>query len=212
MMITISGRHALRRAALLLWSLVFTQAAHAWQQEYIAADPQSNTSERYTWDSDRTPSYDEILAERVAQTQRDEAAMAAMPAGLNLTWPLPVVARPVAGWRREADGLPLQENGASANNAYWHASVGSLGWRLDSRLGAVRPWAQVSYNQQHGDPLWSMQPLLPGSQYGSWMDVSVGADMPINKHLAAWASFSQAEGRLSDNDAQMYNLGLSATF
>lgn len=73
MMITISERHALRRAAVLLWSLVFSQAAHAWQQEYIAVDPQSNTSERYTWDSDRTPSYDEILAERVAQTQRDEA-------------------------------------------------------------------------------------------------------------------------------------------
>ncbi|ELQ6150311.1 lipase [Cronobacter turicensis] len=212
MMITISGRHALRRAAVLLWSLVFTQAGHAWQQEYIAVDPQSNTSERYTWDSDRTPSYDEILAERVAQTQRDEAAMSVMPAGLSLSWPLPVVARPVAGWRREASGLPLQENGVSTDDAYWHASVGSLGWRLDSRLGAVRPWAQVSYNQQHSDPLWNMQPLLPGSQYGSWMDVSFGADMPINKHLAAWASFSQAEGRLSENDAQMYNLGVSATF
>lgn len=100
----------------------------------------------------------------------------------------------------------------SGDDAYWHASVGSLGWRLDSRIGAFRPWAQVSYNQQHGDPLWNMQPLLPTSQYGSWMDVSFGADMPINKHVAAWASFSQAEGRLSENDAQMYNLGLSATF
>nr|WP_239825759.1 hypothetical protein [Cronobacter sakazakii] len=95
MMITISERHALRRAAVLLWSLVFSQAAHAWQQEYIAVDPQSNTSERYTWDSDRTPSYDEILAERVAQTQRDEAAMAAMPE--------PVVA--AAGGRSPGGGL-----------------------------------------------------------------------------------------------------------
>lgn len=98
MMITISERHALRRAAVLLWSLVFSQAAHAWQQEYIAVDPQSNTSERYTWDSDRTPSYDEILAERVAQTQRDEAAMAAMPGR-----PEPVVA--AAGRRSPGGGL-----------------------------------------------------------------------------------------------------------
>ncbi|STJ77901.1 lipase [Escherichia coli] len=30
----------------------------------------------------------------------------------------------------------------------WHASVSTLGWRVDSRLGDLRPWAQISYNQQ----------------------------------------------------------------
>ena len=195
MMITISGRHALRRAAVLLWSLVFTQAAHAWQQEYIAVDPQSNTSERYTWDSDRTPRYEEILAERVAKTQRDEAQVT--PMGLNLSLPLPVTVRPVAGWRREASGLPVQENGQSADDAYWHPSVGSLGWRLDSRFGAVRPWAQVSYNQQYGENQWKAQSGLnrmPGTnQEGNWVDVTLGADMLLNPHLAAYASFSQAD-------------------
>ncbi len=106
MMITISGRHALRRTAVLLWSLVFTQAAHAWQQEYIAVDPQSNTSERYTWDSDRTPRYEEILAERVAKTQHDEAQVT--PMGLNLSLSLPVTVRPVAAGGARPAGFPFR--------------------------------------------------------------------------------------------------------
>ncbi|MCD1483845.1 autotransporter outer membrane beta-barrel domain-containing protein, partial [Klebsiella pneumoniae] len=39
--------------------------ANAWQQEYIAIDTKSNTSERYTWDSDHQPRYEDILAERM---------------------------------------------------------------------------------------------------------------------------------------------------
>jgi uncharacterized protein YhjY with autotransporter beta-barrel domain len=39
--------------------------ANAWQQEYIAIDTKSNTAERYTWDSDHQPRYEDILAERM---------------------------------------------------------------------------------------------------------------------------------------------------
>ena len=39
--------------------------ANAWQQEYIAIDTKSNTAERYTWDSDHQPRYEDILAERI---------------------------------------------------------------------------------------------------------------------------------------------------
>lgn len=34
--------------------------ANAWQQEYIAIDTKSNTAERYTWDSDHQPRYEDI--------------------------------------------------------------------------------------------------------------------------------------------------------
>ncbi len=32
----------------------------------------------------------------------------------------------------------------------WHASVSTLGWRVNSQFGDVRPQAQISYNQQFG--------------------------------------------------------------
>ena len=41
--------------------------ANAWQQEYIAIDTKSNTSERYTWDSDHQPRYNDILKNAFAQ-------------------------------------------------------------------------------------------------------------------------------------------------
>lgn len=43
--------------------------ANAWQQEYIAIDTKSNTSERYTWDSDHQPRYEDILAERMKSSE-----------------------------------------------------------------------------------------------------------------------------------------------
>ena len=43
--------------------------ANAWQQEYIAIDTKSNTPERYTWDSDHPPRYNDILEERIRSAQ-----------------------------------------------------------------------------------------------------------------------------------------------
>ena len=43
--------------------------ANAWQQEYIAIDTKSNTAERYTWDSDHQPRYEDILAEAITATR-----------------------------------------------------------------------------------------------------------------------------------------------
>ncbi|MDI5303678.1 hypothetical protein MJN76_28175, partial [Salmonella enterica subsp. enterica serovar Anatum] len=41
----------------------------AWQQEYIAEAAPGHTTERYTWDSDHQPNYNDILAERIQSTQ-----------------------------------------------------------------------------------------------------------------------------------------------
>ena len=70
--------------------------ANAWQQEYIAIDTKSNTSERYTWDSDHQPRYEDILAERMKSSET--------PGGLALNQELS------AGKRRNlrAGGQPAQ--------------------------------------------------------------------------------------------------------
>lgn len=70
-------------------------------------------------------------------------------------------------------------------------------WRVDSHIGDFRPWAQISYNQQFGENVWKSQSglsrLTAANQYGNWLDVSVGADMLLNQHFAAYASMSQSE-------------------
>ena len=70
-------------------------------------------------------------------------------------------------------------------------------WRVDSRLGDLRPWAQISYNQQFGENIWKAQSglsrMTATNQNGNWLDVTVGADMLLNQNIAAYAALSQAE-------------------
>ena len=144
---------------------------------------------------------------------------------MSVGWSIPVARRfttgPVAAWHYDGSTPNMyNEFGDSVNtqsltDPLWHASVSTLGWRVDTRLGDVRPWAQISYNQQFGDNQWKMQSglgrLAPSTQYGNWMDVTVGADMLINPYMAAYASMSQAEN-MSTGEDYLYTLGVSARF
>jgi len=82
-------------------------------------------------------------------------------------------------------------------------------------VGYLRPWAQVSYNHQYGENLWKaqsgMRANVASGQDGNWMDITVGADIPIGKNMEAFASMSQAEG-LTTGEAYLYNVGVSAKF
>ena len=103
----------------------------------------------------------------------------------------------------------------SLTDPLWHASVSSLGWRVDTQYGGVRPWAQISYNQQFGENQWKSQSGMSTSpapmQYGNWMDVTVGADMLLYPRMAAYASLSQADSPTTGED-MLYTLGVSAKF
>lgn len=213
--------------------LLFCQTANAWQQEYIGSDRQTVPSERYTWDSERQPRYDDILAERIRSTQNSPGLaysissdtpldpVSSMSIGWNIPLASSVTTGPVAVWHYDGSTSSMyNEFGDSAttmqySDPLWHASVSSLGWRVNSRFGALRPWAQISYNQQFGENVWKAQSglnrLISANQYGNWLDVTLGADMLLNSHLAAYASLSQAE-----NDAfgqnYLYSMGVSARF
>lgn len=229
----ISGHRAVLSLVGSLACAFFSNAASAWQQEYIVSDPQSNTSERYTWDADHQPRYDDILAERIRSSQSGAGFAFSMPSGsaaedtsaMSLGWNFPVsqnvTTGPVAAWRY--DGTPptmMNEFGDSVTmqsltDPLWHASVSSLGWRVDSHYGDLRPWAQISYNQQFGENQWKSQFGMSQSpaaqQYGSWTDVSVGADMLLNTHMAAYASLSQGDNTATGENV-LYSLGVSAKF
>lgn len=220
-------------ASLFIW-LSFVTSAHAWQQEYIVTDPQSNTAQRYTWDSDHQPRYDDILAERIHASQRQPGVALNLPddtpldatrtlsLGLNIPVTGTVTTGPVASWHYDGSSPSMwNEFGDSISTTaltdpMWHASTSTLGWRIDSQpIWGLRPWAQISYNQQFGENQWKAQSGLnrtpTSTQDGSWMDFTVGADMLLSPHLAAYASLSQAED-MNNGENTLYTMGVSARF
>ncbi|MEL4015333.1 autotransporter domain-containing protein [Dryocola clanedunensis] len=231
-----SGRRVTLLTALVSWCLFCASDAFAWQQEYVSDDAVGDAQDRYTWDSDRAPNYNDILAERIHSSMPPEVQEGlSFTAGndtahtdatrIDMGWNIPVMGNvttgPTAGYSWDGSSTNIyNEYGDSVvpsrySDRLWHASVSTVGWRLDSAVGYVRPWAQVSYNHQYGDNVWKAQSGMrtnaASAQDTSWMDVTVGADMPIGKNVAAFASMSQAEG-LSTGEAYLYNLGVSAKF
>ncbi|MFR6580578.1 MAG: autotransporter outer membrane beta-barrel domain-containing protein, partial [Klebsiella pneumoniae] len=134
--------------------------ANAWQQEYIAIDTKSNTSERYTWDSDHQPRYEDILAERMKSSEtpgglalNQGLAPPDSGRGLSIGWNYPlangVTSGPVASLRSDVTA-PTVRNAGEAGY------VNTLGWRMDYQaLWGVHPWAQVSYNQSLASDVWA---------------------------------------------------------
>lgn len=102
-----------RRGIILLASVVvcslYINTAHAWQQEYIVDNTPGYTTERYTWDSDHQPRYDDILAERIRTTQTvpglavnlEQASPTEATSGMSMGWNFPVSGDVTTGqWRR----------------------------------------------------------------------------------------------------------------
>ena len=103
MMIKISGRHAVSGPVGISACLLFCHTASARQQEYIVSDAQNNTAERYTWDADHQPRYEDILAERIQSSQNLPGLAPAVPSGattdaaMSPGWNFPVSARITTG-------------------------------------------------------------------------------------------------------------------
>ncbi|MBA0036523.1 autotransporter [Pantoea sp. BIGb0393] len=98
-----------------------------------------------------------------------------------------------------------------SNNA---EHIASLGWRVDSSLGWISPWAQVSYshlvNEEFPSPSRERAEDINGRD-NNWVDVSVGANLPLGQNMAAFASFAQT-GAVSNGEQFIYSLGVSASF
>ncbi|HEY3590764.1 MAG TPA: autotransporter domain-containing protein [Buttiauxella sp.] len=230
-----SGHRVTLTTVLALCCLSYATSVFAWQQEYVAGETPGEAQDRYTWDSNHQPSYNDILAERINSSftsQNQEGLMlvsgsdsvsadsSRLGIGWNISLPGNITTGPTAkySWDSTSTGI-YNEYGDSATAHFtdqlWHASVSTVGWRLDSSMGYLRPWAQVSYNHQYGENVWKaqsgMRTSIANGQDASWMDVTVGADMPLGKNMAAFASMSQAEG-LTTGEAYIYNVGVSANF
>jgi len=182
------------------------------------------------------PDYDTILAEKIsrnhlivgsdAQMNFLDAALNSSPSPFTLrAEPVPTGTRYSAGWE-----LPLGASlttGPVAQYApataplscpqcdFSRDGVATLGWRVDSQLAWIAPYAQLSYSYQPGDGVAGEArdrlPDDPAAREAGWVDVSVGAHIPLNHHVAAFAAFSQNDA-LNSGEQFIYSLGVSASF
>lgn len=225
------GRWQLNLLASVVISAFFIKTAYARQQEYIVDTQPGHSTERYTWDSDHQPDYNDILSQRIQSSQRAlglevnlaEETPVDVTSSMSMGWNFPlyeqVTTGPVAAFHYDGTTTSMyNEFGDSTTtlaDPLWHASVSTLGWRVDSRLGDLRPWAQISYNQQFGENIWKAQSglsrMTATNQNGNWLDVTVGADMLLNQNIAAYAALSQAENTTNNSD-YLYTMGVSARF
>lgn len=107
------------------------------------------------------------------------------------------------------------------NDQTYHSQIGALGWRLDTKFGLFNPYAEVSYQHQFGDDVYRAGGGLKSTQTSftrdsanqdkNWVDVTLGANMPLTDQVAAFATVSQTGG-LSSGEQFMYNVGVSARF
>src|SRR5690606_15402875 len=175
---------------------------------------------------------DDILAERIRTAQNAPGLIVSFAdatpneanSGMSMGWNIPVpggiTTGPIAAVHYDGTTTSIyNEYGDSIANPsadpLWHASVSTFGWRVNSQFGEVRPWAQISYNQQFGDNIWKAQSglsrMAATTQDSNWLDVTLGADMLLNPHVAAYAALSQAENTTNDTD-YLYTMGVSARF
>nr|AAO38760.1 EstA [Serratia liquefaciens] len=107
------------------------------------------------------------------------------------------------------------------NDQTYHSQIGALGWRLDTQFGVFNPYAEVSYQHQFGDDVYRAGGGLKSTQTSftrdsagqdkNWVDVTLGANMPLTDRVSAFATVSQTGG-LSSGEQFMYNVGVSARF
>ncbi|MDC7866883.1 autotransporter outer membrane beta-barrel domain-containing protein [Pantoea ananatis] len=146
-------------------------------------------------------------------------------------WDLPlgevITTGPVASYALDyVQADAYQERGDSSSAMRFsdqtrHSQIGSAGWRIDTQGLWINPWAQVSYNHQFGDTDSAVSAGLKSTrttfrrtsagQDKDWVDMAVGANVPLGETVTAFAAVSTVVGDRDYRDVT-WNLGLSARF
>lgn len=146
-------------------------------------------------------------------------------------WDLPlgevITTGPVASYALDyVQADAYQERGDSSSAMRFsdqtrHSQIGAAGWRIDTQGLWINPWAQVSYNHQFGDNDSAVSAGLKSTrttfrrtsagQDKDWVDMAVGANVPLGEAVTAFAAVSTVVGDRDYRDVT-WNLGLSARF
>ncbi|OTA16278.1 outer membrane esterase [Xenorhabdus vietnamensis] len=166
-------------------------------------------------------------------TRRETGATTGKQWGARITagWDIPVTnyltTSPIVqyAWSKgEIDGYRESGN----NNTSMHfgdqdytSKVGTLGWRVDTKLGRFNPYASVQFNHEFGDTNYKLNSAInstktsfvqeSGKQSTNWRQYTVGMNANLFNNLRGFASVTRNEGSAQDPNYN-FSFGINASF
>ncbi|CDG17697.1 autotransporter domain-containing esterase [Xenorhabdus doucetiae] len=104
----------------------------------------------------------------------------------------------------------------------YHSRVGSVGWRVDTKLGYLNPYASILFNHQFDDERYTLRSainstktsfVLPGEkQDRNRIQYTVGVNANLTDNFHAFAAVSHEKNDNGPNHNYNFNLGFNVSF
>ncbi|MDE9551888.1 autotransporter outer membrane beta-barrel domain-containing protein [Xenorhabdus bovienii] len=101
------------------------------------------------------------------------------------------------------------------------SKVGTLGWRVDTQLGRINPYASVQFNHEFGDTRYKLRSAInstktsfvreSGKQNTDWRQYTVGVNANLFNNWRGFASVTRNEGNSQEHNYN-FSLGINASF
>ncbi|CDG17698.1 autotransporter domain-containing esterase [Xenorhabdus doucetiae] len=166
-------------------------------------------------------------------TRRETGATTGKQWGARITagWDIPVTryltTSPIVqyAWDKgEVDGY--RESGNSSSSMHftdqdYTSKVGTLGWRVDTKLGRFNPYASVQFNHQFGDTSSKLSGAInsskdtfemeSGKQSTNWRQYTLGMNANFTNNVRGFAAVTRNDGNTQD-PTYNFSLGINASF
>ncbi|PHM33544.1 autotransporter domain-containing protein [Xenorhabdus innexi] len=123
----------------------------------------------------------------------------------------------VKGYRESGDNSSAMH----FSDQSYTSKIGTLGWRVDTQLGRVNPYASVQFHHQFGDTQYKMRSALNSTkasfvmdsskQNKDWREYTIGANANLFGNIHGFASVTRNEGSSQDPNYN-FSLGINARF
>ncbi|MDX8000749.1 autotransporter domain-containing protein [Xenorhabdus sp. Reich] len=166
-------------------------------------------------------------------TRRETGSTTGKQWGARITagWDIPVTryltTSPVIqyAWDKgEIDGYRESGNNSTSmhfGDQNYTSKVGTLGWRVDTKLGRVNPYAAVQFNHQFDDARYKLRSAINstetssvqegGKQSSNWRQYTVGVNANLINNVRGFASVTRNDGNDQDPNYN-FSLGINASF
>ncbi|MDC9594095.1 autotransporter outer membrane beta-barrel domain-containing protein [Xenorhabdus sp. IM139775] len=166
-------------------------------------------------------------------TRRETGATTGKQWGARITagWDIPVnrylTTSPIVqyAWDKgEIDGYRESGNSSSSMNFAdqdYTSKVGTLGWRVDTTLGRVNPYAAVQFNHQFGDTRYKLSGAINSTtisftqesskQSTNWRQYTLGVNANLINNVRGFAAVTRNDGNTQD-PTYNFSVGINASF
>ncbi|MEQ1965840.1 autotransporter domain-containing protein [Xenorhabdus nematophila] len=166
-------------------------------------------------------------------TVRETGATTGKQWGARITagWDIPVTnyltTSPIIQYtwdKGSVDGYRESGNDSSSmhfGDQNYSSKVGTLGWRVDTKLGRFNPYASVQFNHQFGDTRYKLDGAINSTrntfvlesekQNTNWHQYTVGVNANLINNVRGFASVTRNDGSAQDPNYN-FTLGINASF